>query len=72
MQPFHLKSSFLRPSCNGMDHYALQVFKDAMVRSTFDEGQLVFGAALSFLCHRIRDGVCLPQGRSVPREPLHC
>ena len=55
-----------------MDHYALQVFKDAMVRSTFDEGQLVFGAALSFLCHRIRDGVCLPQGRSVPREPLHC
>ena len=34
-----------------MDHYGLQVFKDAMVRLPFDEGQL--------LCHRVRDGVCL-------------
>ena len=72
MQPFRFKSSFLRPSCQRNGPLWSPGVQGCHGSLTFRRRAASLSAALSFLCRRVRDGVCLPQGCSVPREPSHC
>ena len=56
MQPFRLESSFCGHPAKGMGHYGLQVFKDAMVRLPFDEGQFLLVLLCLFFATRFVTG----------------
>ena len=58
-----------------MDHYGLQVFKDAMVRLPFDEGQLLFALLCLFFaagfvsgCVFLRVAQCLGNRLTAKQE----
>ena len=78
MQPFRLRSSFsfCGHPANGMDHYGLQVFKDAMVCLPFDEGQILSALLCLFFatgfvtgCVFLRVAQCLGNRLTAKQEP---